>query len=87
MKKPTESTHGYLGRTVPCRPWLILAVAVLTAGAAGVWTTQSLGYKVSRVDLLDPDSEYNKLWIDYIHEFGEEDDAVVVVEARIGQQR
>lgn len=62
------------------RPWLILAIAVLTAGAAGVWTSQSLGYKVSRVDLLDPDSEYNKLWIDYIHEFGEDDDAVVVVE-------
>jgi len=62
------------------RPWLILVVAVLTAGAAGVWTSQSLGYKVSRVDLLDPNSEYNKLWIDYIHEFGEDDDAVVVVE-------
>ena len=62
------------------RPWLILVVALLTAGAAGVWTSQSLGYKVSRVDLLDPDSEYNKLWIDYIHEFGEDDDAVVVVE-------
>ena len=34
------------------------------------------------MDLLDPESEYNKLWIDYIHEFGEDDDAVVVVEGR-----
>jgi hopanoid biosynthesis associated RND transporter like protein HpnN len=58
----------------------IFAVAVLSAVAAGWWTSQSLGYKVNRTDLLDPSSEYNKLWIDYIAEFGEDDDAVVVVE-------
>jgi len=62
------------------RPWTIVTVAVLAAVAAGFWTSGSLGYKVSRVDLLDPNSEYNKLWIDYIREFGEDDDAVVVVE-------
>ena len=62
------------------RPWTIVLLAVVTAAAAGLWTAGSLGYKVSRVDLLDPDSDYNKLWIDYIREFGEDDDAVVVVE-------
>jgi hopanoid biosynthesis associated RND transporter like protein HpnN len=61
-------------------PVAIIVMAVLSAAAAGVYTAQSLGYKVSRIDLLDPDSEYNKLWIDYIHEFGEDDDAVIVVE-------
>ena len=49
---------------------LVILGAVLSAVAAGVFTAQSLGYKVSRTDLLDPDSEYNKLWIDYIAEFG-----------------
>jgi len=61
-------------------PVAIVLGAVISAVAAGVWTSQSLGYKVSRVDLLDPKSDYNKLWIDYIKEFGEDDDAVVVVE-------
>ena len=61
-------------------PWAIMVVAVISAVAAGAYTAQSLGYKVSRVDLLDPQSDYNKLWIDYIQEFGEDDDAVVVVE-------
>ncbi|MFM8804747.1 MAG: hypothetical protein ACKOK8_12690, partial [Planctomycetia bacterium] len=61
-------------------PVVILLGAVLSAVAAGAYTAQSLGYKVSRVDLLDPKSDYNKLWIDYIQEFGEDDDAVVVVE-------
>ena len=59
---------------------LIVLVAVVSALAAGAYTARSLGYKVSRTDLLDPDSDYNKLWIDYIAEFGEDDDAVVVVE-------
>jgi hopanoid biosynthesis associated RND transporter like protein HpnN len=79
--------HGLLGRglvawTRLCLrvPLVIVVAAVLSAVAAGVWTSQSLGYKVSRVDLLDPESEYNKLWIDYIREFGEDDDAVIVVE-------
>ena len=59
---------------------LVVIAAVVSAIAAGAYTAQSLGYKVSRTDLLDPDSDYNKLWIDYIAEFGEDDDAVVVVE-------
>jgi hopanoid biosynthesis associated RND transporter like protein HpnN len=61
-------------------PLVVTMLALLSAGAAGLWTSRHLGYKVSRVDLLDPDSEYNKLWIDYIREFGEDDDAVIVVE-------
>jgi hopanoid biosynthesis associated RND transporter like protein HpnN len=61
-------------------PVTIVAVALITAAVAGVMTQQHLGYKVSRVDLLDPESEYNRLWIDYLTEFGEDDDAVIVVE-------
>ena len=58
----------------------VVLVAVVSAVVAGFWTAQSLGYKVSRTDLLDPKSDYNKLWIDYVREFGEDEDAVVVVE-------
>jgi len=78
---------GLLGRALVAwtrvclrQPFAVLALAVLSAVASGVWTAQHLGYKVSRADLVDPKSEYHKLWIDYIHEFGEDDDAVVVVE-------
>jgi uncharacterized protein len=61
-------------------PAAVLVAALLSAVGAGVYTARSLGYKVSRVDLLDPRSDYNRLWIDYIQEFGQDDDAVVVVE-------
>jgi hypothetical protein len=82
-----HATTSLLGRALVAwtrlclrAPVAILLGAVLSAVAAGAYTAQSLGYKVSRVDLLDPKSDYNKLWIDYIQEFGEDDDAVVVVE-------
>ncbi|MFM9194750.1 MAG: hypothetical protein ACKOWG_03205, partial [Planctomycetia bacterium] len=82
-----HATTSLLGRALVAwtrlclrAPVAILLGAVLSAVAAGAYTAQSLGYKVSRVDLLDPKSDYNKLWIDYIQEFGEDDDAVGVVE-------
>ena len=67
-------------------PGTVVLVAVLSAVVAGFWTARHLGYKVGRVDLLDPESDYNKLWIDYAQEFGEEDDAVIVVEGSDREQ-
>ena len=82
-----QATTSLLGRALVAwtrlclrTPLVIVVGAVISAVAAGAWTATSLGYKVSRIDLLDPKSDYNKLWIDYIQEFGEDDDAVVVVE-------
>jgi hypothetical protein len=74
--------RGFVAWTRVClrSPLLVLALALLSAVACAVWTGRNLGYKVSRVDLLDPRSDYNKLWIEYVREFGEEDDAVIVVE-------
>ena len=84
---------GLLGRSLVAwtrvclrHPFAVLALAVLSAVASGYWSAQHLGYKVSRSDLVDPESEYNKLWIDYIREFGEDDDAVVVVEGDSREQ-
>ncbi|MGC3966017.1 MAG: MMPL family transporter [Pirellulales bacterium] len=57
----------------------IVAGLALTA-AAGLYSWKNLGYKTSRHDLVNSNNEYGRLWNDYIQEFGEEDDAVVVVE-------
>lgn len=79
---PSLLGRGLVGWTRLCLRYslTIVLLAVGSAVATGWWASQSLGYKVNRTDLLDPKSEYNKLWIDYIAEFGEDDDAVVVVE-------
>jgi uncharacterized protein len=61
-------------------PWVTLAVAGLLA-LVSIWLSATrLGYRTSRLDLLNPSSDFNRLWIEYIEEFGDEDDAVVVVE-------
>jgi len=80
--RPGLLGQALVGWTRVClrQPFAVFALAVLSAVGSGFWTAQHLGYKVSRADLVDPKSEYHKLWIDYIHEFGEDDDAVVVVE-------
>ena len=51
-----------------------------------VLTYTKLGYRTSRLDLLNPKSDYNSLWVEYINEFGEDDDAVVVVEGANREQ-
>lgn len=61
-------------------PVAVLALAVGLALASLLLTGSQLGYRTSRLDLLNPNSDFNRLWIEYIKEFGEDDDAVVVVE-------
>lgn len=75
-------SRGFVAWTELClrAPAAITLVAIVLAIVSGGYAAKKLGYKVSRVDLLDPESEYNKLWIDYIAEFGDDDDAVIVVE-------
>jgi len=53
---------------------LALAVAALVLAAA------RMEFKTSRLDLLNLKSCYNRLWLEYIAEFGDRDDVVVVVE-------
>ncbi len=67
-------------RLILAFPVATLALAVLIAGVSCYLTATRLGYRTSRMDLLDPKSNYNRLWTEYINEFGDEDDAVVVVE-------
>lgn len=67
-------------------PWATIAVGIGLALVALVLTFTRLGYRTSRLDLLNPESDYNRLWIDYINEFGDEDDAVVVVEGANREQ-
>src|SRR4026208_1879117 len=87
MEGPSKADSLFLARPFVLLTRLILAYPVATiaialgfAVAACYLTATQLGYQTSRLDLLNPKSSYNKLWIEYIEEFGDEDDAVVVVE-------
>lgn len=67
-------------RLILAFPVATLAITTGLALVALVLTGLQLGYKTSRLDLLNPKSNYNRLWINYIEEFGDDDDAVIVVE-------
>jgi len=67
-------------RLILAYPVATIALALVLAGVCCYLTATRLGYQTSRMDLLDPNSNYNRLWSEYIEEFGDEDDAVVVVE-------
>jgi hopanoid biosynthesis associated RND transporter like protein HpnN len=64
-----------------CAPRAVLAGAVAVALLATAVTVSGLTFKTSRLDLLNPRSEYNRRWLAYLAEFGNRDDAVVVVRA------
>ncbi|HEY7326746.1 MAG TPA: MMPL family transporter [Gemmataceae bacterium] len=63
-----------------CRyPGCVLLLSLGLAGAS-LWAAATrLEYKTQRNDLISPNKENQKLWRDYLAEFGDDDDIVVVV--------
>jgi hopanoid biosynthesis associated RND transporter like protein HpnN len=77
---------GWLTRWVLRFPRTTLAVGVGLAVVSVAFTAWRLEYKASRVDLLSPSSDYNRRWLDFLAEFGDADDVVVVVEGANAEQ-
>lgn len=61
-------------------PRTVLAIGIAVALLSLGWMYWRLDFKTSRLDLLNPNSGYNQLWLQYLKEFGSEDDAVILVE-------
>ena len=62
------------------RATVLVAACALALLAIAV-TVNGLTFKTSRLDLLNPRSEYNQRWLAYLAEFGDRDDACLVVRA------
>lgn len=63
-------------------PIQILVLGVTAALFCLFFAATDLRFKTSRLDLINQKSDFNKLWIDYIEDFGDEDDLVVVAEGQ-----
>lgn len=63
-------------------PVAVTVGAVVVAVLSIVLAAVGLDFHTSRLDLINPESDFNKLWLDYVKEFGSADDVVVVVEGR-----
>jgi hopanoid biosynthesis associated RND transporter like protein HpnN len=66
--------------SVVCRyPGWVLLVSLSLAGASLFAAATRLQYKTQRNDLISPHKEHQQRWRDYLAEFGDDDDIVVVV--------
>jgi uncharacterized protein len=67
-------------------PRATLALALAFGIIAVTLAATQLGYKSGRTDLIATDSDYNQLWLQFNQEFGEQDDALIVVEGAARDQ-
>lgn len=67
-------------------PWTVLLVTVATCTLALWYVCVHLTYEVHRNDLIGKNREYYKRWEQYVREFGDDDDMVVVVRGTAGAE-
>ncbi len=66
-----------------CRwPWLVLAFTVVTCGLSVYLACARLAFHTQRSDLINPHKDFQKRWLAYLAEFGDDEDMVVVVQGR-----
>src|SRR5205085_8732478 len=64
-----------------CRaPWTVLAVSTVVALVSAWAFYTRLEYRTQRSDLMNPQKDYQQRWRQYLAEFGDDDDMVMVVE-------
>ncbi len=83
---PVERPLVWLTGLVLRWPFTTLIVGLVLAGLAMAASHRWMGFRTNRLDLLNPNSEFNRRWIEYVQEFGDQEDVVVVVEGADRQQ-
>lgn len=61
------------------RPGLVLTLALVACAASAVGAWRKLEYRTQRDDLVDSHKAYQQRWQNYLAEFGDDNDMVVVV--------
>src|SRR5262245_65749563 len=82
MNSPTGASLARFVRLVIFRPALTIAVCLALAAAAVLFTARVLTFQSSSVQLLPPRQVYVQRFKEYLREFGELNDIVIVIEAR-----
>jgi len=71
---------GWMIRLLLKYNYLVLFLMIAGAVTAGLYTMEHLTFKNKRLDLINPKSEWNQYWLEYISKFGSEDDLIIVVD-------
>ncbi len=93
MDGPSSAEQSYLARPfvlgtrlILAYPWATISIALVLAILASGYSAARLGYRANRLDLVNPNSETTRFWNRYSAEFGDQDDAVIVVEGANREQ-
>jgi predicted RND superfamily exporter protein len=63
-------------------PWLVLAATALSCVVCLWYTCTHLTYEHQRNDLHNKEKAYYQRWQQYVKEFGDDDDMVVVIQGK-----
>ncbi len=85
---PPKSTAGswlgdalsWITRLSSRNPRLTLCLVLLVSCAALGYTASCLSFHTKRSDLIDPEADFHKRWIEYTQTFGDSSDIVVIIE-------
>ena len=69
-----------LAESSSARPGLWIVVALFLSGLAVALTIALIQFKTDRADLIDPNADFHRRWLNYTQAFGDASDLVVVVE-------
>lgn len=73
---------GWLTQLVLRFPMFVFALSVILATASVYYTQENLKFKNKRLNLINPNSEWNQYWLDYIAKFGSDDDMILAVDGQ-----
>ncbi|HUG92903.1 MAG TPA: MMPL family transporter [Planctomycetaceae bacterium] len=62
------------------RPRATLCLVLVSAALAAGYSAVCLTFKTERADLIDPEADFHRRWIEFTRSFGDASDLVVVVE-------
>ncbi|MDR3232753.1 MAG: MMPL family transporter [Planctomycetaceae bacterium] len=66
-----------------CRcPLTVLFIAAVIAAAALYAAAHHLTMKMSRLDLINPKSGFNQLWLEYVNEFGDSSEVIIAAQGQ-----
>lgn len=77
---------GWMIRSILKYNYLLLFLMIAGAVSAGLYTMEHLKFKNKRLDLINPKSEWNQYWLEYISKFGSEDDLIIVVDGESAEK-
>jgi len=71
-----------VSRLLAKRPLIAIFAVTILCAASGTFSALNLKIKTDRADLIDPNTDYQRRWLNYTKNFGDVEDLVVVIESK-----